>query len=58
MFESHGDPYPTTYNMKTKPIYVDTTPVIPDRSNQIRFHGTMEEFKRYLPELYEKMIKK
>jgi len=29
----------------------------PDTSNEIRFHGIMEEFKKYLPELYEKMKK-
>lgn len=29
---------------------------LPDKSNEFKFHGTMEEFKKYLPELYEKMM--
>ena len=34
---------------------IDT--VVPDTSNIIRFHGTLEEFKKYLPELYERCKK-
>jgi hypothetical protein len=30
--------------------------VLPDQSNEIRFHGTLEEFKKYMPELYKKLI--
>ena len=40
------------------PSYIDNeTIVLPDTSNIIRFNGTMEEFKKYLPELYEKLKK-
>jgi len=35
----------------------DSESVKPDTSNQIRFHGSLEEFKKYMPELYEKMEK-
>lgn len=30
--------------------------VIPEE-NEFKFHGTMEELKKYLPELYEKLVK-
>lgn len=32
-------------------------PVKPDTSNEFKFNGTLEEFKKYLPELYEKIMK-
>ena len=31
--------------------------VFPNKINEIKFHGSLEEFKKYLPELYEKMQK-
>lgn len=37
--------------------FEDNDVVYPDTSNEYRFHGTMEEFKKYMPELYDKMIK-
>lgn len=33
----------------------DKNIVLPDTSNEIRFHGILEEFKKYLPEFYEKI---
>ena len=29
--------------------------VLPDKSNEIKFSGTLEELKKYLPELYEQI---
>jgi hypothetical protein len=31
-------------------------PVLPEK-NEFKFHGTLEEFKKYLPEMYEKYVK-
>lgn len=44
-------------NLKYQPVYISSENPQPIK-NEIRFHGTMEEFKRYLPELYEKMVNK
>ncbi len=38
------------------PITSQGEPVLPEK-NEFRFHGTLEEFKKYMPELYEKMVK-
>jgi len=37
-------------------LTASTEPVLPVK-NEFRFHGTIEEFKKYMPELYEKMVK-
>jgi hypothetical protein len=42
--------------MNTEYIQASENPILPI-SNEFKFHGTLEEFKKYLPELYEKMMK-
>jgi len=40
----------------TTPVYFNISSENPKpQKNEIRFHGTMEEFQRYLPELYQQM---
>lgn len=43
--------------MENKTFKPNDDVVLPE-NNEFKFHGSIEEFKKYLPEMYEKYVKK
>lgn len=43
--------------IETPETFEPSSELVLPETNEFKFQGTMEEFKRHLPELYEKMMK-